>query len=400
MHGIMIIVFALFSLIGSVICLFFGNFVYYQNRKQLLNKIFFLLCMSLAFWAFTEFMLRQAESLETANFWFNMNFLWPFSLAFPLHFMLIYTEKTSVLKNKLTYLLVYAPAFIFSFGDLLVPSMRTEPIMEFWGYSYYVLEGSWMYLVSEVWVFTVGFLALVLGIMYYRQVYSEEKKRQAKFVILGFSIPIITGFFTEGFPPVLQIKIPELTTLAFTGLCVCVGYAIFEHKLFVFTPATVAENIIETMNDSLLLVDKHGIIMKVNHSLLNLLGYSEDEIVGQPMEKLFAEEQSGKNINNKFLENKTFDNYETKYKTKTGENVDISFSGSTVNIKDGTFVGFIGIGHNITDRKKAEEKLKEKIDELEKYKKLTVGRELKMIEMKKEIDELCNKLGEKPRYAR
>lgn len=46
------------------------------------------------------------------------------------------------------------------------------------------------------------------------------------------------------------------------------------------------------------------------------------------------------------------------------------------------------------------ENLKTKIDELEKYKKITVGRELKMVEMKKEIDELCKKLGEKPSYAR
>lgn len=45
------------------------------------------------------------------------------------------------------------------------------------------------------------------------------------------------------------------------------------------------------------------------------------------------------------------------------------------------------------------ENLKTKIDELEMYKKITIGRELKMVEMKKEIDELCNKLGEKSRYT-
>jgi PAS domain S-box-containing protein len=41
---------------------------------------------------------------------------------------------------------------------------------------------------------------------------------------------------------------------------------------------------------------------------------------------------------------------------------------------------------DISERKKSEEKLKEKIEELERYKKLTVDRELKMIELKKRIE--------------
>ena len=44
------------------------------------------------------------------------------------------------------------------------------------------------------------------------------------------------------------------------------------------------------------------------------------------------------------------------------------------------------------ERKKSEQKLKEKIDELEMFNKLMVGRELKMIEMKKYIMELEDKL--------
>jgi predicted RNase H-like nuclease (RuvC/YqgF family) len=43
---------------------------------------------------------------------------------------------------------------------------------------------------------------------------------------------------------------------------------------------------------------------------------------------------------------------------------------------------------DITERKQAEEKLKNKVDELEKWQKLTVGRETKMAELKKKIQEL------------
>jgi PAS domain S-box-containing protein len=53
---------------------------------------------------------------------------------------------------------------------------------------------------------------------------------------------------------------------------------------------------------------------------------------------------------------------------------------------------------DITEQKKAEDELKRKIEELERYKNVTVGRELTMIKLKKEINELCEKLGEKPKY--
>jgi PAS domain S-box-containing protein len=61
-------------------------------------------------------------------------------------------------------------------------------------------------------------------------------------------------------------------------------------------------------------------------------------------------------------------------------------------------VGLVGIGRDITDRKKAEEAIKAKMDELERFQKLTVGRELTMIELKKEVNKLLNKLGEENKY--
>ena len=64
----------------------------------------------------------------------------------------------------------------------------------------------------------------------------------------------------------------------------------------------------------------------------------------------------------------------------------------------GKIVGLVGIGHDITNRKKAEEDIKAKMVELERFHKLTVGRELTMIELKKEVNNLLNKLGQDYKY--
>ena len=59
---------------------------------------------------------------------------------------------------------------------------------------------------------------------------------------------------------------------------------------------------------------------------------------------------------------------------------------------------YVIIAKNITERKKIEETLKQKLDDLEAFHDAAVDRELKMIEYEKEINKLCEKLGEKPRY--
>jgi two-component system CheB/CheR fusion protein len=61
---------------------------------------------------------------------------------------------------------------------------------------------------------------------------------------------------------------------------------------------------------------------------------------------------------------------------------------------EGVVVTFV----DITERKHAEENVRSNMEEVQRFNKVAVGRETRMIALKKEINELCQKLGEKPRY--
>ena len=52
----------------------------------------------------------------------------------------------------------------------------------------------------------------------------------------------------------------------------------------------------------------------------------------------------------------------------------------------------------ITERKRAEQELKQKMEELERFNRLAVGRELRMIELKRQINELSEQLGRDAPY--
>ena len=74
--------------------------------------------------------------------------------------------------------------------------------------------------------------------------------------------------------------------------------------------------------------------------------------------------------------------------TKEGNKVCLLTNGVAMLGENGELRGYRGVDKDITDRKKADEKLKEKINELERYKNVTVGRELRIIELKKKIKQL------------
>jgi PAS domain S-box-containing protein len=60
--------------------------------------------------------------------------------------------------------------------------------------------------------------------------------------------------------------------------------------------------------------------------------------------------------------------------------------------------GLVGLATDITNRKQTEEKIKENLDKMQKFHRLAVGRELKMIELKNEINELLADLGREDKY--
>ena len=66
--------------------------------------------------------------------------------------------------------------------------------------------------------------------------------------------------------------------------------------------------------------------------------------------------------------------------------------------KNNNIVGMMGVSMDVTERINAERELKSKVSELETFNKLAVGRELRMIELKKEVNHLLNQLGETSKY--
>ena len=89
---------------------------------------------------------------------------------------------------------------------------------------------------------------------------------------------------------------------------------------------------------------------------------------------------------------------EFKFRRKDGSDLWVISAASPVFDRDGRLIRTVSMLADITARKRTEEELRASNEELERFNRAAVGRELRMIELKSEVNELCGKVGEPPRY--
>ena len=128
------------------------------------------------------------------------------------------------------------------------------------------------------------------------------------------------------------------------------------------------ESIIMNFLDTLIAVDLKANITTVNPATCRLLGYTEEELIGQSVSIIFAEEEEEEEeVKRMFLffrepENAkplrpqdTIRNRELTYKTKDGRLIPMSFNASVLTDGAGNITGVVAGAKDLTDIKRAEE---------------------------------------------
>jgi hypothetical protein len=120
------------------------------------------------------------------------------------HFTLVFTES-DLLKRKVTYILLYAPALFFSIIDLTTDMISQPPTLQYWGYTPSILVGSWICHLDGIWAAALAVSSLLLFVFYYNRVPEQVRKEQAKLFSVGFGIPVALSILTDSVFPILKI---------------------------------------------------------------------------------------------------------------------------------------------------------------------------------------------------
>jgi PAS domain S-box-containing protein len=155
--------------------------------------------------------------------------------------------------------------------------------------------------------------------------------------------------------------------------------------------------IVENTKDVILLVRPDGKISYVSPASAEVFGYIPIELVGTTLEIFHPDDMEKARLTlATALQGKSENNVELRAITKMKETKWISNSWYPIN-HENNIKYIVGVLRDVTEEKKAEQNLREKIAELERYKSITVNRELKMVELKSEVQELRKKTKEDPR---
>ena len=124
--------------------------------------------------------------------------------------------------------------------------------------------------------------------------------------------------------------------------------------------------IVESSDDAIVSKDLNGIIVTWNHGAQQLFGYTADEVIGKSVNILIPEDRQNEEpgIIARIVRGERINHYDTVRRRKDGSLVEISLTISPIRNSSGTIIGASKIARDISERKRAEERQKALVDEL------------------------------------
>ncbi|MCB2187868.1 MAG: PAS domain S-box protein [Deltaproteobacteria bacterium] len=152
-------------------------------------------------------------------------------------------------------------------------------------------------------------------------------------------------------------------------------------------------------------VDAQGRLSFINPAALGVLGFTEEEMLGQPVHALIHHTlPDGSDyplaacpMHATFTDGTTHHVDDEVLWKKNGRAVPVEYA-STPIVKDNRVVGAVVTFRDISERKRVEEEMREYMRDLERFNRLTLGREERMIQLKEEINALMEDLGRGKKY--
>ncbi|MCK5552951.1 MAG: PAS domain S-box protein, partial [Deltaproteobacteria bacterium] len=147
-------------------------------------------------------------------------------------------------------------------------------------------------------------------------------------------------------------------------------------------------SLVEDIDDGYFII-QDGKFVYINQAFANLSGYSKKALLGKEFSRFFPQEyldKLSKDDPKKRGSRKLVGQREFEMSRKDEGNLVVEIRSRVIDYSGRSAIA--GICKDITERKRAETALQEKVKELETWYRLTVDREVKMIQLKKRIQEL------------
>jgi PAS domain S-box-containing protein len=156
-----------------------------------------------------------------------------------------------------------------------------------------------------------------------------------------------------------------------------------------------ARSMIESSLDSLVAISPEGLITDVNEATVKVTGVPRDELIGTAFSDYFTDPERADRIYQLVFDDGMAVDYPLAMRHRDGSLSEVLYNASTFRDADGNVLGAFAAARDVTKQMQAQRrndeqqtKEREQLVELRQFQRLTVGRELRMTEIKKENERL------------
>jgi len=351
----------LFSSLNLVSFVFYLSLVLYiliKNPKPLLRRLCAAFVACFAFWTFTRiFVYNPYVTRSVAELFANIGSLgWIGCSSFFLWFALVFSGKKKILEKTYFYLFLFGiPLVLISvqWGGLIIVDYTKEAF----GWRPILGKSVWPFIfIGSALSFMAAGLFLVFDVM--RKSHNKQpmlKRKQARIIFSSTLISLLASAFTDVLLPIMNIyRLPNLA--GFYGLIWASGlvYAMARHKFLAIMPTRSVDNIKTPKFDCVILLNQEGNIVSLNDAASALLGYTDEELKGQPVSTLLDRGESEIELVDRILSHENLRNRELIFRSKKGKKILVTFSTSLLLDEEGGVEGIVCVARDLTELKRNE----------------------------------------------
>lgn len=358
----------IFLFLIIIIGLGLGFWVLLTNRKEKVNQWFFAMMIFIVLWNIFSYLAFTATEQEKATMWYRLNGASIFLVFFTTYFFSTYFPK-KIYENKLLDKIIIFLCSTFFFISLFTDLIIKNVIVKEWG-----TEMIFGYLGNVTYLFFVLIVIILYSFLKKYFILEKDEKLKTQYFLLGISIFIFANIiFNIIFPTILgTIKYYYLGHYSIIFFFGFTAYAIVRRQLFEIK--IILTSLLVALMATLLTIDL--IIFTPPYLWLQILKSLVFIIF------LFFGYFLIKSVSKEIKRREELEQLVALRKSKDILEIEVMAKNEELR----------KLAETLEDQVKEKTKeLQDRVAELEKFKKLTIGRELKMIELKKEIDRLKNK---------
>jgi len=344
-------IYALPPAVTAVGFLLVGVVVLINERASRISTALFFIQLAVSLWLCGLTAMYCATNEAVAMWWARLHFL-----AIPFIPSTIYLGSVVVMgiyarRKRLIWAGLLLSAF-FSAAALGSDVMVASVHRYWWGY--YPRYG-WLGIPFLVFFFGLALANLRDYWVEYRKADPGTHKLRLRALLIAFNFAYLGSF---DYLPCYGVALYPFGYLPVFVCLALTARVAQRYRLVDIVPAFAANEILATMADPLAVCDADGRIRVVNQALCATLGYTQQELLGEPIECLAGADANGVERLRQLLWPGTARDEETVLRTQAGEAVPVSISLSPLQDGRRNRLGTVLIARDVREQKRAEAALR------------------------------------------